>query len=296
MFMTEAARGCSRGCTYCVMRRSTNGGMRIVPRATIIAGIPADARRVGLVGAAVTDHPDIAGDRARRRRRRPRGRHLEPARRQADRRARRAARARRLPHADRRRRRRERADAPRRRALDARRAPAPLRRARRGAPPAHAEGLHDARRARRDRRRRRRAGAALAASSRRSTRGSRTASRRSSPSATRRSTARRSPASTSSRRGSRGCATGLRAAGLARQGRGAPDVGALGVGRVHARAGRDARRGSRCWTRTAPAAASRRTSKAFAARGVEPTGPRARVPSSAELIALRRAKLAGAAV
>jgi radical SAM superfamily enzyme YgiQ (UPF0313 family) len=60
MFMTEAARGCSRGCTYCVMRRSTNGGMRIVPRAAIISGIPADARRVGLVGAAVTDHPDIA--------------------------------------------------------------------------------------------------------------------------------------------------------------------------------------------------------------------------------------------
>jgi hypothetical protein len=60
MFMTEAARGCSRGCTYCVMRRSTNNGMRIVPRARIIAGIPADARRVGLVGAAVTDHPDIA--------------------------------------------------------------------------------------------------------------------------------------------------------------------------------------------------------------------------------------------
>jgi len=60
MFMTEAARGCSRGCTYCVMRRSTNGGMRIVPRARIIAGIPAGTRKVGLVGAAVTDHPDIA--------------------------------------------------------------------------------------------------------------------------------------------------------------------------------------------------------------------------------------------
>ncbi len=60
MFMTEAARGCSRGCTYCVMRRSTNGGMRIVPRETIIAGIPEGTRRVGLVGAAVTDHPDIA--------------------------------------------------------------------------------------------------------------------------------------------------------------------------------------------------------------------------------------------
>ena len=71
MFMTEAARGCSRGCTYCVMRRSTNGGMRIVPREAIIAGIPEGTRRVGLVGAAVTDHPDItaivrdvvAGDR-----------------------------------------------------------------------------------------------------------------------------------------------------------------------------------------------------------------------------------------
>jgi radical SAM superfamily enzyme YgiQ (UPF0313 family) len=61
MFMTEAARGCSRGCTYCVMRRSTNGGMRIVPREAIIAGIPDGTRRVGLVGAAVTDHPDITG-------------------------------------------------------------------------------------------------------------------------------------------------------------------------------------------------------------------------------------------
>jgi radical SAM superfamily enzyme YgiQ (UPF0313 family) len=59
MFLTEAARGCSRGCTYCVMRRSTNGGMRVIERERIIAGIPADARKVGLVGAAVTDHPDI---------------------------------------------------------------------------------------------------------------------------------------------------------------------------------------------------------------------------------------------
>jgi len=60
MYMTEAARGCSRGCTYCVMRRSTNGGMRIIPREAIIAGIPEGTKRVGLVGAAVTDHPDVA--------------------------------------------------------------------------------------------------------------------------------------------------------------------------------------------------------------------------------------------
>jgi radical SAM superfamily enzyme YgiQ (UPF0313 family) len=60
MFLTEAARGCSRGCTYCVMRRSTNGGMRPIDPEKILGGIPAAARRVGLVGAAVTDHPRIA--------------------------------------------------------------------------------------------------------------------------------------------------------------------------------------------------------------------------------------------
>lgn len=59
MFLTETSRGCSRGCTYCVMRRSTNGGMRVVPLDTILEGIPDDVRRVGLVGAAVTDHPRI---------------------------------------------------------------------------------------------------------------------------------------------------------------------------------------------------------------------------------------------
>ncbi len=59
MFLTEVERGCSRGCTYCVMRRSTNGGMRIVPKEVVLETIPADARRVGLVGAAVSDHPKI---------------------------------------------------------------------------------------------------------------------------------------------------------------------------------------------------------------------------------------------
>jgi len=59
MFLIETERGCSRGCTYCVMRRSTNGGMRVVPKAEILAKIPHDARRVGLVGAAVSDHPKI---------------------------------------------------------------------------------------------------------------------------------------------------------------------------------------------------------------------------------------------
>ena len=59
MFLIEPERGCSRGCTFCVMRRSTNGGMRLVSPERLIAHIPKDARRVGLVGAAVTDHPRI---------------------------------------------------------------------------------------------------------------------------------------------------------------------------------------------------------------------------------------------
>jgi radical SAM superfamily enzyme YgiQ (UPF0313 family) len=59
MFLIEAERGCSRGCHYCVMRRSTNGGMRIVDIKTILSHVPEDAKKVGLVGAAVSDHPQI---------------------------------------------------------------------------------------------------------------------------------------------------------------------------------------------------------------------------------------------
>ena len=59
MFLLEAERGCSRGCQYCVMRRSTNGGMRIVEAERILSLIPGDAHKIGLVGAAVSDHPKI---------------------------------------------------------------------------------------------------------------------------------------------------------------------------------------------------------------------------------------------
>lgn len=60
MFLIEPERGCSRGCTYCVMRRSTNGGMRLVPEEVVLDRVPPGVRRVGLVGAAVSDHPRIA--------------------------------------------------------------------------------------------------------------------------------------------------------------------------------------------------------------------------------------------
>lgn len=59
MFLIESARGCSRGCTFCVMRRSTNGGMRVIPVERIISAIPAHATKVGFVGAAVSDHPRV---------------------------------------------------------------------------------------------------------------------------------------------------------------------------------------------------------------------------------------------
>ncbi|MFP2896359.1 radical SAM protein [Corallococcus sp. 4LFB] len=59
MFLIEPERGCSRGCHYCVMRRTTNGGMRTVPPERVLSLIPDYAKRVGLVGAAVTDHPRI---------------------------------------------------------------------------------------------------------------------------------------------------------------------------------------------------------------------------------------------
>ncbi len=59
MFLIEPERGCHRGCTYCVMRRTTNGGMRLVDKDRVLSLIPDHAKRVGLVGAATTDHPQI---------------------------------------------------------------------------------------------------------------------------------------------------------------------------------------------------------------------------------------------
>ena len=59
MHLVENARGCHRGCSFCVMRRTTNQGMRTVAPEVVLGTIPAHAKRVGLVGAATTDHPQI---------------------------------------------------------------------------------------------------------------------------------------------------------------------------------------------------------------------------------------------
>ena len=59
MFLIEGERGCHRSCTFCVMRRSTNGGMRLVTPERILSFVPDYAPRVGLVGAAISDHPKL---------------------------------------------------------------------------------------------------------------------------------------------------------------------------------------------------------------------------------------------
>ncbi len=61
MFLIEGERGCHRQCTFCVMRRSTNGGMRLVTPERILGFVPEEAKRVGLVGAAISDHPQLPG-------------------------------------------------------------------------------------------------------------------------------------------------------------------------------------------------------------------------------------------
>ena len=65
MFLIEGERGCHRSCTFCVMRRSTNGGMRLVTPEKILGFVPEYAKRVGLVGAAISDHPKLTGLLAR---------------------------------------------------------------------------------------------------------------------------------------------------------------------------------------------------------------------------------------
>lgn len=61
LFLIEATRGCERACSFCVMSRRTDqaGSFRAIPVERVLQHIPENAPGVGLVGAAVTDHPDI---------------------------------------------------------------------------------------------------------------------------------------------------------------------------------------------------------------------------------------------
>ena len=99
MFLIETERGCSRACTYCVMRRSTNGGMRLASMETILGLIPQDAKRVGSRRRGGQRSPENRADREHARRSRARGRALVASPRSPERRVRRRPQARRLPHA-----------------------------------------------------------------------------------------------------------------------------------------------------------------------------------------------------
>lgn len=59
MFLIEGERGCHRMCAFCVMRRTTNGGMRLVTPERILSFVPEGVKKVGLVGAAISDHPQL---------------------------------------------------------------------------------------------------------------------------------------------------------------------------------------------------------------------------------------------
>jgi radical SAM superfamily enzyme YgiQ (UPF0313 family) len=61
LFLVEATRGCKRGCAFCVLSARARSAPRFrpVPMERILSAIPDAAPGVGLVGAAVTDHPDI---------------------------------------------------------------------------------------------------------------------------------------------------------------------------------------------------------------------------------------------
>jgi radical SAM superfamily enzyme YgiQ (UPF0313 family) len=60
MHLVEAMRGCPHGCAFCIMsRRFTGSRPRYVPARTILESVPDTARRVGLVGPSVLEHPEI---------------------------------------------------------------------------------------------------------------------------------------------------------------------------------------------------------------------------------------------
>ncbi|MBN2722954.1 MAG: radical SAM protein [Deltaproteobacteria bacterium] len=58
--LVETSRGCPRGCTFCTIgRNGTASPFRIVPEEIIFEKAPPDGTAVGLVGAAVSDHPQL---------------------------------------------------------------------------------------------------------------------------------------------------------------------------------------------------------------------------------------------
>jgi len=58
VFLIEAERGCPRPCTFC-LARVMYAPTRNVPAERLLAAIPADVEKVGLVGASLSDYPYV---------------------------------------------------------------------------------------------------------------------------------------------------------------------------------------------------------------------------------------------
>lgn len=59
MFLVEVSRGCNRACGFCATSREAAGRCRVVAADRVLAQVPVEVSRVGLVGAAVSDHPGL---------------------------------------------------------------------------------------------------------------------------------------------------------------------------------------------------------------------------------------------
>lgn len=59
MFLVEVSRGCNRACGFCATSREAGGRCRVFAADRVLAVVPPQASRVGLVGAAVSDHPEL---------------------------------------------------------------------------------------------------------------------------------------------------------------------------------------------------------------------------------------------
>ncbi len=58
VFLIEAERGCPRPCTFC-LARVMYGPTRNVPAEAVLAAVPDDVEKVGLVGASLSDYPFV---------------------------------------------------------------------------------------------------------------------------------------------------------------------------------------------------------------------------------------------